>query len=197
MTPGRNPAPLADEIVRFATAGEFEAWLEENHQTHDGIWLEIAKKGAPECSITYGEAVDLALCFGWIDGQKAASDEHHWLQRFTRRAGRSRWSQVNREKAESLIVQGRMRAAGHAEIQRARTDGRWDSAYAGQGSATVPDDLRRELDNDPEAAAAFSQLDRQNVYSIIWRINDAKRPETRARRIAKYLEMIRRGERIH
>lgn len=197
MSPGRNALLPAGEIVRFATADEFEAWLEVNHQSHDGIWLEIAKKGAPQRSITYGEAVDVALCYGWIDGQKAASDEHHWLQRFTRRTRQSRWSQINREKAERLLAQGRLQPAGHAEIQRAQGDGRWDSAYAGQSGAAVPDDLQRELDKDAEAAAAFSQLDRQNRYSIIWRINDAKRPETRARRIARYLDMIRRGERIN
>jgi uncharacterized protein YdeI (YjbR/CyaY-like superfamily) len=197
MTPGRNATPPASEIVQFAAAHEFEAWLEINHERHDEIWLKIAKKGAPQRSITYADAVDLALCYGWIDGQKAASDQHHWLQRFTRRTRQSRWSQINREKAERLLAEGRVRAAGHAEIQRAQTDGRWDSAYAGQGGATVPEDLQRELDNDPEAAAAFSQLDRQNRYSIIWRINDAKRPETRARRVAKYLDMIRRGEPIH
>jgi len=197
MSPGRNPAPPGGEIVRFASADEFEEWLEANHEKHQGVWLEIAKKHAPERSITYGEAVDLALCFGWIDGQKAASDDLHWLQRFTPRTRQSRWSQVNREKAEALRAQGRMRPAGHAEIQRAQTDGRWESAYAGQGAATVPEDLQSELDNDPEAAAAFSQLNRQNRYSIIWRINDAKRPETRSRRIAKYLNMLREGQRIH
>lgn len=196
MSPGRTSPPPTGEIVRFASAAEFEAWLELNHEHHEGIWLEIAKKGAPERSITYSEAVDLALCYGWIDGRKAASDEHHWLQRFTPRTRRSRWSQINRERAERLLAEGRLRPAGHAEIQRAHSDGRWDSAYAGQRGATVPHDLQRALDTCPEAAAAFNRLDRRSRYSIIWRINDAKRPETRARRIAKYLDMIRRGERI-
>lgn len=198
MTTDRKAARPAGEIVRFATATEFEAWLEANHGSHEGIWLTIAKKGADDPSVTYAEAVALALCYGWIDGQKAASnDEHHWLQRFTRRTRQSRWSQINREKAERLLEEGLVRDAGLAEIERARADGRWDSAYAGQRSATVPEELQRELDSDPEAAAAFSQLDAQNRYAIIWRINDAKRPETRARRVAKYLEMLRRGERIH
>lgn len=197
MSPAhRAPPRPAGQTVRFACAEEFETWLEANHESHNGVWLEIAKRGAPRRSITYDEAVDLALCHGWIDGQKRSSDEHHWLQRFTRRTRQSRWSQINRDKAERLLAQGRVRPAGLAEIQRAQSDGRWDSAYAGQSAATVPDDLQRELDNDSEAAVAFSQLDRQSRYSIIWRINDAKRPDTRARRIDKYLDTIRRGEPI-
>lgn len=194
MSTVREPAQPADEIIQFDTATEFEAWLETNHASHRGIWLKIPKKGAEGSSVTYPEAVELALCFGWIDGQKAAHDEHHWLQRFTRRSRQSRWSQINREKAERLLTDGRVRPAGLAEIERARADGRWELAYAGQRSATVPEELQRELDSDPEAAAAFGRLDAQSRYSIIWRINDAKRPETRARRIVKYLDMIRRGE---
>jgi uncharacterized protein YdeI (YjbR/CyaY-like superfamily) len=193
MSEERNSAPPG-ELVEFAAGIEFEAWLEANYGSHDGIWLKIAKKDAQLPSVTYAEAVDLALCYGWIDGQKAAYDECHWLQRFTRRTRQSRWSQINREKAERLLAEGRVRAAGLAEIERARLDGRWDAAYAGQRSAAVPEELQRELDSDPAAAAAFSQLDAQSRYSIIWRINDAKRPETRARRVAKYLDMIRRGE---
>jgi uncharacterized protein YdeI (YjbR/CyaY-like superfamily) len=190
-------AGASREIVEFASAAEFAAWLEASHASGGGIWLKIAKRSADRPSITYAEALDVALCYGWIDGQKAADDHDHWLQRFTRRTRRSKWSRINREKAERLIAEGRMRPAGLAEIALARDDGRWDSAYAGQRAATVPDELQRELDADPHAAAAFSQLDAQNRYSIIWRINDAKRPETRARRVAKYLEMLRRGERIH
>jgi len=182
--------------MRFVTATQFERWLESNHDTHPGIWLKIAKKAATSPSVTYAEAVDLALCYGWIDGQKATYDEHHWLQRFSRRTRQSRWSQINREKAERLLADGRMRAAGLSEIDRAQSDGRWNAAYAGR-SAGIPEELQRELDGDPEAAAAFEQLDAQNRYSIIWRINDAKRPETRARRVAKYLDMLRRAERIH
>jgi uncharacterized protein YdeI (YjbR/CyaY-like superfamily) len=196
MSSGGDATRPAGEIVRFTAADEFEAWLEINHESHPGILLEIAKKGAPQRSITYSEALALALCYGWIDGQKAAADEHHWLQRFTRRTSRSKWSKINRETAERLLAQGRMRDPGLAEIQRAQSDGRWDSAYVGQSAATVPDDLQHKLDADPEAAAAFDQLDRRSRYSIIWRVNDAKRPETRERRIAKYLDMIRRGEPI-
>jgi uncharacterized protein YdeI (YjbR/CyaY-like superfamily) len=197
MSKARKAVPGAGEPVEFATAIECEAWLQANHNSDDGIWLKIAKKGSQLPSISYAEAVDLALCYGWIDGQKAAYDEHHWLQRFTRRTRQSRWSQINREKAQRLIAEGRMRAAGFAEIERARLDGRWDAAYAGPRSAAVPEELQRELERDPEAAAAFSRLDARDRYSIIWRINDAKRPETRARRVAKYLDMMRRGEHVN
>lgn len=192
-----EPDRLAGEIIRFATAAEFEAWLTKRHQRHEGLWLEIAKKGSAERSISYAEAIEVALCFGWVDGQKGRGDQEHWRQRFSRRAPRSRWSRINRDKAEDLITAGRMRPAGMAEIERAKADGRWDAAYQGQRTATVPDDLQRELDADPTTAEAFANLDAQNRYSIIWRINDAKRPETRARRVAKYLDMLRRGERIH
>jgi uncharacterized protein YdeI (YjbR/CyaY-like superfamily) len=187
----------SDEVVQFSTRTEFEAWLETHHDDHSGIWLKLAKKGTDRPALTYSEALDVALCFGWIDGQKARHDDQYWLQRFTPRSSRSRWSQINCGKAEQLIAAGRMRPAGLAEIERARADGRWDGAYAGQRNATVPEDLQRELDCDPQAAAAFTALDSRNRYAIIYRINDAKRPETRARRITKYLDMLRRDERIH
>ena len=187
----------ASQVVRFTTAAEFEAWLERNHDQSRGVWLQIAKKNACERSVTYPEAIEVALCFGWIDGQKRAHDDHHWLQRFAPRARRSRWSKINRDRAQQLIENGRMRPAGLAEVKRAQSDGRWDAAYHGQRTAEVPDDLARELDRDPAVASAFTQLDAQNRYSIIWRVNDAKRPETRARRITKYVDMLRRGDRIH
>jgi uncharacterized protein YdeI (YjbR/CyaY-like superfamily) len=186
-----------DTGVRFADAAEFEAWLEDNHEHHRGVWLEIAKKGSSEPTVTYPEAIEIALCFGWIDGQKARGDDAHWRQRFTPRSRRSRWSRINRDKAKQLIAAGRMRPAGLAEIERARADGRWDAAYDGQRTAVVPDDLQRELQADPVAAAAFAALDARNRYAITWRLNDAKRPETRARRLAQYLDMLRRGERLH
>lgn len=197
MTTKGQPSRPSGEVVRFATGPQFEAWLESHHDAHPGIWLKLAKKGADQPALSYSEALDIALCFGWIDGQKAGHDDRYWLQRFTPRSSRSRWSQINRDKAENLIAAGRMRPAGFAEIEQAHADGRWDAAYAGQRAATVPDDLQRELDRDPVAAAAFTALDGRNRYSIIYRINDAKRPETRARRITQYLDMLRRGERIH
>src|SRR4051794_8164116 len=192
-----KPRSAPGPVLRFATAADFEAWLDANHDRHPGIWLEIAKKGSRDRSVSYAEAIELALCFGWIDGQKRRGDDEHWLQRFTPRSTRSRWSKINRDKAEQLIAAGRMRPAGLTEVDRARVDGRWAAAYEGQRDATIPDDLAHELDRDPKAAAAFAKLDAQNRYSIVWRINDAKRPETRARRVAKYLDMLRRGERIH
>jgi uncharacterized protein YdeI (YjbR/CyaY-like superfamily) len=192
-----RPRSAPEPVLRFATAADFEAWLDANHDRDPGIWLEIAKKGSRDRSVTYAEAIEVALCFGWIDGQKRRGDDEHWLQRFTPRSARSRWSKINRDKAEQLIAAGRMRSAGLTEVERARTDGRWAAAYEGQRDAAIPDELAHELDRDPKAAAAFAELDAQNRYSIVWRINDAKRPETRARRVAKYLDMLRRGERIH
>ena len=194
--PDEPPAP-SGEIVQFATRADFEAWLDTHHKRNPGIWLMIAKHGSTVSSITYAEAIEVALCFGWIDGQKARYDDQHWLQRFTPRTARSRWSEINRKKVTELIAAGQMQPAGLIEIERAKADGRWDAAYKGQRTATIPEDLQRELDHDPTAAAAFAQLDAQNRYSIIWRINDAKRPETRQRRIATYLDMLRRGDRIH
>ena len=187
----------ARPVVSFASRDDFERWLEENGEKSRGVWLKIAKKGARETSVSYADAVEAALCFGWIDGQKARLDDRHWLQRFSPRTPRSPWSKINREKAERLMEHGRMRPAGHAAVEQAKADGRWDAAYAGSRTATVPADLQRELDADPQVAAAFAALDARNRYSIIWRVGEAKRPETRARRIAKYVEMLRAGERIH
>lgn len=181
----------------FATAREMQVWLDANHRNSAGFWLVVAKKGATVQTVTYAEAVEVALCFGWVDGQKRRLDDERWLQRFTPRSSRSRWSKINRDKATALIAAGRMRPAGVGEVERARADGRWDDAYAGQRTATVPDDLQRELDRDAQTAAAFADLDAANRYAIIWRLNDAKRPDTRARRLAKFLDMLGRGERIH
>jgi uncharacterized protein YdeI (YjbR/CyaY-like superfamily) len=186
-----------DAVEAFVSADAFEDWLAQHHQSSRGIWLKLAKKGCAEPSISYGEAVEVALCFGWIDGQKDRWNDQYWLQRFTPRSPRSRWSKVNREKAEQLVTAGRMRPAGTTEIDRARLDGRWDAAYDGQRTAKAPEDLQRALDRDPEAAAAFAALDSRNRYSIIFRINDAKRPETRAKRVAKYIDMLRQGGRLH
>jgi uncharacterized protein YdeI (YjbR/CyaY-like superfamily) len=192
-----SPAQRREPVLSFPSGDAFERWLEENHDTAPGAWLRIAKKDAPDPTLSYADGVDAALSFGWIDGQKDRLDEHYWLQRFTRRTSRSRWSKINREKAERLIETGRMRPEGLAAVEQAKADGRWDAAYAGSRTATIPADLQHRLDEDERAAAAFGALDARNRYAIIWRVNDAKRPETRARRIAKYIEMLRRGERIH
>jgi uncharacterized protein YdeI (YjbR/CyaY-like superfamily) len=181
----------------FAQPGDLEAWLEENHDSSDGVWLKIAKKGAEEPSVTYGEALELALCFGWIDSQKRGFDDQHFLQRFTPRRPRGRWSKINREKAEALIGAGKMRSTGLAEVEAAKADGRWEAAYEGQGSATVPPDLQRELEANPAAAEFFAELDSANRYAIVYRLAEAKKSETRERRLRKFVAMLERREKIH
>jgi uncharacterized protein YdeI (YjbR/CyaY-like superfamily) len=190
---------VADQlpIQLFANADEFERWLEGNHESSEGVWLKIAKKGAEERSVSYAEALELALCFGWIDSQKRGLDERHFLQRFTPRRPRGRWSRINREKAEALLESGRMRGAGLAEVEAAKADGRWETAYEGQRTAQVPPDLRRELGARPAAAEFFAGLDSANRYAVIYRLEEAKKPETRERRLRKFVAMLERGEKIH
>ncbi|MGH2973626.1 MAG: YdeI/OmpD-associated family protein [Solirubrobacterales bacterium] len=184
-------------VLLFASPPQLEAWLERNHAESEGLWLKIAKKDSGVASVTYAEALELALCFGWIDGQKRGFDEMHFLQRFTPRRPRGRWSQINREKAEALIASGAMRPPGLAEVEAAERDGRWDAAYAGQRTAKVPDDLRRELDRNDAAREFFVTLDSANRYAILYRLEDAKREETRERRLRKFVGMLERGEKIH
>jgi uncharacterized protein YdeI (YjbR/CyaY-like superfamily) len=184
-------------VLHFANAAEMEAWLEENQGSSDGIWLKIAKKGAAEPSVTYEEAVELGLCFGWIDSQARRFDDQHYIQRFTPRRPRGRWSKINREKAEALIAAGKMRPAGLAEVEAAKADGRWEAAYDGPRTAKVPPDLQRELDANPAAAEFFGSLSSSNRYAILYRLDDAKKPETRERRLKKFLAMLERGEKIH
>jgi uncharacterized protein YdeI (YjbR/CyaY-like superfamily) len=190
---------VADDlpIVPFASPAEFEAWLEENHSSPEGIWLKIAKKDAGVKSITYVQALELALCFGWIDSQKRGFDEKFFLQRFTPRRPRGRWSRINRDKAEALIAAGAMRPTGLAEVDAAKADGRWEAAYEGQRTVKVPEDLQRELDENPSARKFFASLDSANRYAIVYRLNDAKKPETRERRLRKFVEMLERREKIH
>ena len=183
--------------LAFASAIEFEAWLEREGANSPGVWLRLSKKGSGVPSVSYDEALDAALCFGWIDGQGAPLDERFWLVRFTPRGRRSKWSQRNRDLTGGLIAAGRMREAGTAEIERAQADGRWETAYPGQRTATVPDDLRAALDANPAAAAFFEGLDRANRYAILYRVHDAKRPATRAARIERFVAMLAAGERIH
>ncbi|MBX5443153.1 MAG: YdeI/OmpD-associated family protein [Solirubrobacteraceae bacterium] len=192
-------ARAADDlpVERFADAAAFEAWLEAEHARAPGVWLELARKGTGIASVTYEEAVDVALCFGWIDGHTRSVDATWYRQRFTPRRPRSRWSKRNTQRAERLIAAGRMRPAGLAEVERAKADGRWDAAYHGPATMAVPPDLQAALDADPEAAASFAALDSRNRYSILYRLHDAKRPETRARRLAQFVEMLRRGETLH
>jgi len=184
-------------ILSFASQKNWEEWLDEHHSKSKGIWLKIAKKGAETDTVNYAEALDVALCYGWIDGQKGALDADFWLQKFTPRGPRSKWSKVNREKATALIESGRMKPAGLAEVERAKADGRWEAAYDAQSKASVPEDLQRELDANPDAAAFFATLESYNRYAILYRIQDAKRPETRAQRIEKFIGMLKRGEKVH
>jgi uncharacterized protein YdeI (YjbR/CyaY-like superfamily) len=181
----------------FPSRGEWEAWLGENHETADGLWLKIAKKDSGISSVSYAEAVEVALCFGWIDGQARKFDEDFWLQRFTPRRPRSKWSRINREKAEKLIEKGMMKPAGLREVERAKADGRWDTAYEPPSKITVPEDLRLELEKDAAARKFFRTLDSRNRYAILHRIHDAKKPETRARRIEEYVAMLAGGKKIY
>ncbi len=184
-------------VELFPSQADWEAWLEEHHAAAPEVWVKFAKKGSGVQSVSYGEAVESALCFGWIDGQMKSLDERFYLQRFTPRRRRSAWSKVNVEKATALIEAGRMRPAGLAEVERAKADGRWDAAYAGQRSASVPDDLERELDTRPAAKAFFAGLSSQNRYAILYRLQDAKKPETRERRLRKFVEMLEADETVY
>jgi uncharacterized protein YdeI (YjbR/CyaY-like superfamily) len=181
----------------FASQADWERWLEKHHAQSAGLWLKIAKKGSEHETVLYPEALESALCYGWIDGQKGSHGEDFWLQKFTPRRARSRWSRINRDKAAELVEQGRMKQAGLAEVERARADGRWEAAYEGQSRATIPEDLQRELDRNPEAKAFFETLDSANRYAILYRIQDAKRPETRARRIEQYVAMLAEHRKLH
>jgi uncharacterized protein YdeI (YjbR/CyaY-like superfamily) len=178
----------------FASAGDLEAWLEEHHASVDGIWLKIAKKASGIESVDYPEALEVALCYGWIDGQMRSLDETYYVQKFTPRRARSKWSKLNRQKVERLIAEGRMRPAGHAEIERAKADGRWDEAYDSPRAATVPEDFRQALEASPDAKAFFDGLGKTKRYAFLYRIRDAKRPETRAKRIADYVALLAEGK---
>jgi uncharacterized protein YdeI (YjbR/CyaY-like superfamily) len=182
--------------MSFASPQAWEGWLEENHRCA-GVWIKMAKRDAGIESVRYPDVLEIALCFGWIDGRRKALDERHFLQRFTPRRPRGRWSRINRDTAARLTAEGRMRAAGHAEVERAKLDGHWDAAYEGQKRSVVPDDLQRELDARPQARAFFAELSSQNRYSILYRLQDAKKPETRARRLAKFVAMLEAGQTIH
>lgn len=181
----------------FKSAKAFEAWLKKNHATSEGLWLKIAKRGSNEPSVTYPEAVEIALCWGWIDGQKKSLDDQHYLQRFTPRRARSVWSRINVNKVQALIEAGRMQAPGQAQIEAAKADGRWARAYDGARTSTVPEDLQAALEAEPAAKTFFASINASNRYAILWRIQTAAKAETRARRIAQLVEMLARGETIH
>jgi uncharacterized protein YdeI (YjbR/CyaY-like superfamily) len=184
-------------MLAFPDPAAWEKWLAAEHAGASGLWLKLAKKGCPHPTVSYAEALDIALCFGWIDGQKRPLDDDYWLQRFTPRKPKGKWSKINRGKAEALIAADRMRPTGLREVEAAKADGRWDAAYEGQSTATVPDDLRQALDADADAAAFFATLDRGNRYAILYRIQEAKKPETRAARIAKFVAMLHDHQTVH
>jgi uncharacterized protein YdeI (YjbR/CyaY-like superfamily) len=184
-------------ILQFASQAEWEAWLDAEHATSDGVWVKFAKKGSGVQTVVYAEALEVALCFGWIDSQVARLDERFYLQKFTPRRARSKWSQVNREKVEALTKEGRMRPAGLEQVDLAKTDGRWDAAYASPANAEVPDDLRAALDASPKAAASWDELSKSNRFAIIYQLHDAKKQETRSRRLEKFVGMLERGEKLY
>ena len=191
------PAPSDNTPLDCAGAAPWAAWLREHHAKSTGVWLRIAKKGADDTSVTYPEALELALCFGWIDALKKNDGPQHWVQRFTPRSKRSIWSNVNREKALKLVELGRMQPAGLKEIERAQADGRWQAAYDPQSASTVPPDLQAAFAAQPAAQAFFETLDSKNRYAVLFRLQTAKLAATRARRIETFVAMLARGEKLH
>ncbi len=193
MSLSTNP----ETTLSFESDAAWAAWLAENHGASSGVWLRLAKKSSSALSVSYAEAIDVALCYGWIDGQKKSDSEQHWLQRFTPRKGRSIWSKINRQKALSLIARGEMKPAGLKEVERAKSDGRWEGAYDSAGSATVPSDLQAALDVNAKAKAFFATLNGQNRYAVLFRIQTARKAETRAKRIQMFVQMLESHETFH
>ncbi|HSQ64868.1 MAG TPA: YdeI/OmpD-associated family protein [Polyangiaceae bacterium] len=185
-----------EPILALERAAEWHAWLAEHHARSRGVLLRIPKAGGPK-ALTYASALDVALAWGWIDSQKRALDATAWLQRFTPRTAKSPWSKINRAKAEALLAAGKLEPPGRAEVERARRDGRWDRAYDGARAATVPDDLAAALARNPRARTFFEKLDSANRYAILYRIQTAKKPETRAERVTKFVAMCAKGETVH
>jgi uncharacterized protein YdeI (YjbR/CyaY-like superfamily) len=184
-------------VEEFASAKEWERWLARNHAKSPGVWLKIAKKGSGVSTVSHPEALEAALCYGWIDGLRHRHDDVYFRQRFTPRTPRSKWSKINRDKVEALAAAGRMRPAGQREVDAAKADGRWAAAYAGQRTIEVPEDLTRALRRNAKARRKFESLDSRNRYAILYRIHDAKRPETRARRIEQFVTMLAEGRTIY
>jgi uncharacterized protein YdeI (YjbR/CyaY-like superfamily) len=185
------------KIMSFASAPALRAWLAENHSRSDGILLHISKKGSGLAGVSYAQALDQVLCYGWIDGQKLPGDKQSWLQTFTPRRPKSGWSKKNTEHAERLIKSGEMTAAGHKEIDAAKSDGRWQAAYDSFGSASIPEDFLKELAGNKKAKAFFATLNKTNLYSIAYRLQTAKKPETRQKRMQAIIEKLERGEKFH
>lgn len=184
-------------IIAFENAAAFRRWLDRNHATHQGIWMKLAKKDSGIASVTYAEALDEALCYGWIDGQKNRFDAKEWLQKFTRRGPRSVWSKINVGHIERLTAEGRIQASGLAVVEAAKADGRWDQAYHSSRTAEMPADFMDALAKDSKARTFFDSLDRANRFAISFRLQTAKKTETRARKIDEFIAMLKRGETIH
>jgi len=181
----------------FKSQKDWSLWLEKNHEKSPGIWLRLAKKNSGIQSVSYKEAIEIALCYGWIDGQKKPESHETWLQKFVPRSAKSIWSKINREKALALIASGDMKPAGLEAIENAKKNGRWESAYDSPSGATIPADLQAALDKNPEAAEFFKTLNGANRYAILWRIQTVKKAETRARKIEQYIGMLERKEKLH
>jgi len=184
-------------VLLFESAADWDAWLAANHGDSPGLWLKMAKKGSGAQSVSYSDAVDAALCYGWIDGQKGRLDDGYWLQRFTPRKPGGRWSKINTERAAALIETGRMRPAGLREVELARADGRWDAAYEPQSRIAVPDDLAEALAANERAREFFATLNGVNRYAILYRVTSAKRPQTRAKRIATFVAMLSEHKKLY
>jgi uncharacterized protein YdeI (YjbR/CyaY-like superfamily) len=184
-------------VLAFASSAAWEEWLSAQPRTSKGLWLKLAKKESGVASVSRQEAIDGALCYGWIDGQLDKFDERYWLIRFTPRSRKSKWSKINQVRAQELIDQKRMKAAGLEEVSSAKADGRWEAAYAPQSKAVVPDDLQAALDGNPRAKSFFAELNSVNRYAILYRVHDAKKAETRADRIQKFVQMLAREETIY
>ena len=194
-SPRNNGAELP--IRTFEGKKDWAVWLDKNHSTSSGVWLKLARKASGIQSVTYDEALEVALCYGWIDGQRKSHDETSFLQKFTRRGPRSIWSKINTEKAQRLIESGKMKPAGLKAVESAKQDGRWDAAYASQSKAVPPEDLQAELDRNTKAKAFFATLDSRNRYAILHRIHTAKKAETRAKRIGEFVSMLAKKEKIY
>ena len=184
-------------VILFEQQQDWAAWLEQNHAVSSGAWLRLAKKASGLQSVSYAEALEVALCYGWIDGQKNSYDESSWLQKFTPRGAKSVWSKINRDKALALIESGQMKPAGLAAVESAKQDGRWDAAYDSASTISVPDDFQAELDKNPPAQAFFATLNSTNRYAILFRIQTARKAETRTKRIQEFIRMLERQEKLY
>jgi len=192
-----RPSKTDLPIMPFERQKDWAAWLDKNHATSSGVWLKLARKASGIKSVTYDEALEVALCYGWIDGQRKSHDETSWLQKFTPRGPKSIWSKINTDKARRLIESGQMKPAGLKAVESARQDGRWDAAYDAQSKAVAPADLQAALDRNEKAKAFFATLDSRNRYAILHRIHTAKKAETRAKRIEQFVRMLANKEKIH